>query len=152
MNIFEWHRRRLLEKVVDMSMQYGVLIYYTNPYYSYNDPELKVKVPETDYQRTVEGRHETARRTIQELSSKPLQDVRRAYRRARRSGANLDVQTALYNRVDEEAVSAMRTDAMVTLLRTGREDHPAYVMLAEASTVDEIKSIKQRAERMQLER
>lgn len=134
----EWLRVRRLNRLVDFGLEYGVAVYYKKE----SDSDVWASWPDEPEEKTTEQRHDAAQKTIESLWNQSPAKVHRAYRWGRQVIRRYAVKETLSARVNDSIVATFRTEIMVELYRSGREDHPLYTSIAATASMSELKVLK----------
>lgn len=148
----EKKRVKLLEEIADMAMKHGIHVFYKREtdYATASGYRQQLYINWPDDATTVAQRHVEATKCITGLSQKTYGQVKAAYKFARTTVAGLDVGMTLKNRIDMEALDAVRNEAMIKLYQAGRDDDPAFALLAGATTLDQVVGISREIEKKEL--
>ncbi len=143
-------RLRHLEFIVDSGMTYGVGAFAERN--RFNEIEIWCRHPDGPEDLTVESRYEVAENSITTLATVSDTKVAEAYRFTKRILAGVQVKQDLLMRIEKQAADALRAEVMVELFKSGREDHPAYAVLAASTQMSQIRSIKAELARTAIDR
>lgn len=125
--------------MVDVGLTQGITV-------SYSD-QIWVHWPEVPEERTTEYCREAALKTIENFGTASYERVRKAYRFLMQLLPQIETKTNLVRQVEEATTSALRTEVMVKLFQSGREDHPLYAVLAGSDSYTQITGIGREIER-----
>lgn len=150
MSWIEKRRQSLLLKILDISMQYGLRLYYESDQYNIIPPVLWASWPEIGEDRSMTFKHGAATKTLNALSQKNYRAVKDALKFARKTVSGLDAYGTLAAKIDAEALDAIRNEAMVKLYQSGRDEDPVFALLAGATTLDQVLGISREIEKKEL--